>query len=275
MAQRGKFVKPQNRQISSARVVAGKKISPNFVRVTIAGDELSSVSPMGFDQWFRMFVPQQGQRTLRLPTSASGFWYAQYKLMAKDLRPVVRNYTIRDFRAAGAGMFGDTTEIDIDFASHGDLGPASAWARTATAGDEVAILDEGLIYNPTPGAEWQLLVGDESALPAMAGIMNSARRDLRAEVFIEIPDADDAQDVRVGDGVNVHWLIRGDATARPGALALHTVMEAELPAGPSYTFVAGESGLATALRRHLVSDRGVPKSDIAFTGYWRHGHASY
>ncbi|MEV0948079.1 siderophore-interacting protein [Rhodococcus sp. NPDC049939] len=275
MAQRGKFVKPQHRRISSAQVVAGKKISPNFVRVTIAGDELSSVSPMGFDQWFRMFVPQQGQKKLRLPTNASGFWYAKYKLMPKDVRPVVRNYTIREFRAAGSGLFGGTTEIDIDFTSHGDLGPASAWASSATAGDEVAILDEGLIYNPTPGAEWQLLVGDESALPAIVGILNSAPPDLRAEVFVEIADADDAQHVPVGDKVNIHWLVREDTTARPGALALRTVMEAELPAGPSYAFVAGESQLATSLRRHLVGDRGLPKSDIAFTGYWRHGHASY
>ncbi|AOW93175.1 NADPH-dependent ferric siderophore reductase [Rhodococcus sp. WMMA185] len=275
MAKRGKFIKPQNRRISSARVVASKKISPNFVRVTIAGDELGSVIPMGFDQWFRMFVPQPGQKTLRLPSSGGGLWYTHYRLMAKDVRPVVRNYTIRDFRAAGSGTFGGTTEIDIDFAAHGDLGPASAWASTTEAGDELAILDEGRVYNPTPGAEWQLLVGDESALPAIAGIMTSAPRDLRAEVFIEIADAEDAQDLPVGDGVNVHWLVRGDSTAHPGALALRSVMEAELPTGPSYAFVAGESGLATSLRRHLVIDRGVPKSDIAFTGYWRHGHASF
>ncbi|UNN00035.1 siderophore-interacting protein [Rhodococcus opacus] len=274
MAQRSKFVKPQSRRIASARVVAGKQISPNFVRVTIAGEELDSVNPMGFDQWFRMFIPQRGQSTLRLPTSASNLWYAQYKLMSKDTRPVVRNYTIREIRLAGSGTFGDSTEIDIDFASHGDLGPASAWANSAAAGDEVAILDEGLIYNPTPDAEWQLLVGDESALPAIVGILRSAPRDLRAEVFVEIPDVEDAQEASVGDGVNVHWLVREDADARPGVLALDTVKQAELPTGPSYTFVAGESELTTALRRHLVNERRIPKSDISFTGYWRHGHAA-
>ncbi|MDJ0113960.1 siderophore-interacting protein, partial [Rhodococcus erythropolis] len=101
---------------------------------------------------------------------------------SKDTRPVVRNYTIRAYRAAGTGLFGETTEIDIDFAYHGDIGPASAWADTASTGDNVALLDEGCIYNPTPEAKWQLLVGDESALPAIIGILETAPADLRAEV---------------------------------------------------------------------------------------------
>lgn len=274
MAQRTKFVKPQTRRVVSARVVSNKQISPTFFRITVAGPELEAISPMGFDQWFRMFIPQPGQSALRLPSATSNLWYAQYKLMSKDTRPIVRNYTIREYRHAGNGQFGDAVEIDIDFASHGELGPASAWADTAAVGDEVAFLDEGLIYNPTPDAQWQLLVGDESALPAIVGILRSAPKDLCAEVFIEMPHADDAQAVDVGDGVNIHWLVRADSDARPGALALRTVREAVLPAGPSYTFVGGESDLATGLRRHLVSERKFPKTDISFTGFWRHGHAS-
>lgn len=270
-----KYVKPESRQIASARVVAAKQISPNFIRVTIAGEDLDSVAPMGYDQWFRMFFPQRGQEALKLPTSASSFWFAQWKLMSKETRPHVRNYTIRDIRPAGSGTFGDTTEIDIDFAAHGDLGPASEWATKAAAGDEVAILDEGLIYNPASDAHWQLVVGEESALPAIVGILNSSPADLRAEVFIEIADAEDAQELPdVGEGVNVHWLIRQDADSRPGTLALETVTEAELPTGSCYAFIAGESALATSLRRHLVNDRNIPKSQITFTGFWKFGHAS-
>ena len=125
MAKRAKFVKPASRRIVSAQVVANKRISPSFIRVTIAGEELSTIAPMGADQWFRMFIPQVGQSELRLPSAASNLWYAQYLLMSKDTRPVVRNYTIRAYRAAGSGLFGETTEIDIDFAYHGDIGPAT------------------------------------------------------------------------------------------------------------------------------------------------------
>ncbi len=274
MAKRSKFVKPEQREIVSAHVLGSKRISPNFVRVTIGGDGLHGFTPMGFDQWFRMFIPEAGQSDVRLPHSAGSLWYAQYKLIPKDARPVLRNYTVREFRRAG-GIFGDGPELDIDFASHGDLGPASAWADACAAGDPLGLLDEGLIYNPTPDARWHLLVGDESALPAIVGILRSVDPGLRVRAYIEIPHADDAQSVAVSDNVELHWLVRDDASAKPGELALATVRAAELPEGPFYTFVAGESDLATGVRRHLVADRHVPKSDIAFTGYWRRGRAAY
>lgn len=274
MAKRSKFVKPEQREIVSAHVLGSKQISPNFVRVTIGGEELRGFVPMGFDHWFRMFIPDREVGGFRLPTSGGNLWYAQFKLIPKDVRPVLRNYTVREFRPAG-GLFGDGPELDIDFASHGDLGPASAWANSCAPGDPLGLLDEGLIYNPTPDAHWHLLVGDESALPAIVGILRSVDPALPVRAYIEIPHDDDRQDVAVGDNAELHWLVRDDPSAKPGELALATVRAADLPGGPSYTFVAGESDLATGVRRHLVNDRRVPKSDIAFTGYWRHGHAAY
>ena len=56
---------------------------------------------------------------------------------------------------------------------------------------------------------------------------------------------------------------------------LETLRAAELPEGPSYTFVAGEQALTTGLRRHLVNDRKFAKTDITFTGFWRHGHSAH
>ncbi|GAB2639076.1 siderophore-interacting protein [Prescottella soli] len=274
MAKRSKFVKPEQREIISAHVLGSKRISPNFVRVTIGGDGLREFTPMGFDQWFRMFIPDREQTGFRLPTSGGNLWYAQFKLIPKDVRPVLRNYTVREFRPDG-GVFGDGPELDIDFASHADLGPASAWADACAAGDTVGLLDEGLIYNPTPDARWHLLVGDESALPAIVGILRSVDPTLPVRAYVEVPHADDIQLVVVSDNVELNWLVREDPTARPGELALSAVRAAELPDGPFYAFVAGESDLATGVRRHLVADRQVPKTDIAFTGYWRRGRAAY
>ncbi|MCJ0903882.1 siderophore-interacting protein [Rhodococcus sp. ARC_M6] len=274
MAKRSKFVKPATRSVATAEVVANKRISPTFIRITIAGEELSTIAPMGADQWFRIFIPQAGNGELRLPSAASALWYAQYLRIPKDVRPVLRAYTVRAYREAGSGLFGETPEIDIDFAFHGDIGPASAWAVSAASGDKVGLLDEGLIYNPAPEATWQLLVGDESALPAILGILDSAPTDLRAEVFIEIPHPDDKQEHPELGGVNVHWLVREDPQAKPGVLALETVRAADLPTGPSYTFVGGEQALTTGLRRHLVNDRNFAKQDISFTGFWRVGHAA-
>ncbi|MFD9941282.1 siderophore-interacting protein [Nonomuraea sp. NPDC059023] len=75
-------------------------------------------------------------------------------------------------------------------------------------------------------------------------------------------------------GTTIHWLPRNDPAAKPGALVLQAVRQAQLPDGRFYTWTAGESSLATGVRRHLVGERGVPRSDITFRGYFRNGHAS-
>ncbi|MFF0815825.1 siderophore-interacting protein [Rhodococcus sp. NPDC003318] len=277
MAKRSKYVKPEHREFLHARVLGSKQISPHFVRVTIGGQDLNSYTPLGFDQWFRLFLREPGQSELRLPTTTSKLWYAQYLAMSKASRPVIRNYTVRSYRPATDARYGDTPEIDIDFVCHGsgdDAGPASTWAQSATPGEEVALLDEGLIHNPAPEARRLLLAGDESALPAIAGILRSSPDDACGEVFLEIPQSDDAQELRVPDGMTVHWLPRADPHDRPGTLALEAVRSAKLADLPDYAFVAGEQALAAGVRRNLVNDRGMPKPEVAFTGFWRFGHAA-
>lgn len=277
MARRPKYVKPEHREFLRARVLGSKQIGPHLVRVTIGGENLHGFTPLGHDQWFRLFLPAPGHRTPRLPSATGTLWYAQYLAMSRSTKPIVRNYTVRAYRSADRALLGNTPEIDIDFVVHGpaeDAGPASSWAMTADPGDEVALLDEGLIHSPEPAARRYLLVGDESALPAVAGILASAAADVHGEVFLEIPHPDDAQELATPDGITVHWLPRSDPHARPGTLALEAVRTAEFAALPEYVFVAGESALATGVRRHLVNDRGVAKSDVVFTGFWRYGHAA-
>ncbi|MFZ2527085.1 MAG: siderophore-interacting protein [Rhodococcus sp. (in: high G+C Gram-positive bacteria)] len=271
MVKRTKYLKPEDRRILSADVLASKRISPNFVRVTIGGNDLADYTPMGFDQWFRLFMP--GRHGLRLPTAASNLWYAQYLMMGKEHRPLVRNYTVREHRSAGAGTFGETAELDIDFAMHGDHTPACAWASNCEPGTTVGLLDEGITYQPPEHTTWSLLAGDESALPAIAGILKSAPRDLQGAVYVEIADAADTQDLGGPDGVPVNWLIRTDPATEVGALVVDAVRNAELPSESLYGWIAGEQTLASGLRRHLVNDRGIAKSDVTFTGYWRIGKA--
>lgn len=120
-----------------------------------------------------------------------------------------------------------------------------------------------------------MLVADESAVPAVLAILESVPASLEAEVFLEVPEtADIREDVRAPEGVRVHWLARNGSDGPPAGFALAAVRAAALPPGRSYTWAAGESGLVTGVRRHLVRDRGVPRSDIAFHGYWRHGRSS-
>lgn len=267
-----KYIKPKERRIVTGEVLATKQISPHFVRVSVGGADLAAFAPAGFDQWFRLFLPRNGE--LRLPSAGNSLWYAQWLRMGKEHRPIVRNYTVRSHRPAGAGHFGDTAEVDIDVAMHGDRTPACAWASTALVGSPVGLLDEGITYRPSRPDAWSLLVGDESALPAIAGVLSSAPRGLRGSAYLEVADAGDAQELGEPEGMNVHWLVREDPGAEVGSLALAAVRAADLPSQQVDAFVAGEQKMASGLRRHLTSDRGVAKADVTFTGYWRIGKSS-
>jgi len=279
-ARRNPYIKPALRRMVRAQVRAVERISPTFVRVTVGGDDVDSIAPMGFDHWFRMFFPTPQQQELTLPVATDDGWWPEYRDLPEDRRPVLRNYTIRRLRPAGGGLFGSTAEIEIDFASHGDLGPASAWAERAGPGDELGILDEGVSNLPLDETRSWLLVGDESAVPAVAGILGSvltADPLATAEVFVEVPHAADltAQNLPTGENVRVHPVIRTDPRAVPGSLVVDAVRAAVLPAESAYAFVAGESSLATGVRRHLVRERGWDRSAVTFIGYWKYGEAVY
>ncbi|MCX0270718.1 siderophore-interacting protein [Nocardia zapadnayensis] len=275
MATRIKYVKPEQRRICTAETLAAERIGDSFIRVTVGGTDLADFAPMGYDQWLRLFLPRDRNTGLRLPTAAENtLWYAQCLAMSSASRPLIRNYTVRGFRPAGAGFFGEHAEIDVDFVAHGDSGPASAWAGRVRPGMPVGLLDEGIMYQAPAHTGWSLLVGDESALPAIAGVLRSAPRDLCGAAYIEVPHHTDIQDLGEPAGVRVHWLPRADSRVRIGAPTTEAVREADLPHGPGYAFVAGEQQLVSGVRRHLVRDRGMDKSDITFSGFWRLGKAA-
>jgi NADPH-dependent ferric siderophore reductase len=247
-----------------AQVVQSKQLTPQLKRITIAADELRRFPWHGPDQWFRLFLPREGQQRPVLPTRADD-WWPQIVAMPAEIRPWVRNYTVRNLRP-------ELGELDIDFVLHGDVGPASSWALRAEAGHWVGLLDQTAPYEPPAGTRWQLLVGDETALPAISAIVENLPDGTDAQVFVELPTADDRVSLSVPEGVRVTWLPRESSDVTIGSLAMDAVREATLGApGEGYAWVAGESGLIRQVRRHLVSRRGMPKSAVYFCGYWRIG----
>ena len=281
MAYKGR--KAVDPHVIMAEVINAKRVTPNMMRVTLGGDGLAQFTAAGYDQWFRLFLTRAGQDMLRLPTRTSGLWYAEYLTTAKARRPWVRNYTVRAARP-------DLNEIDVDFVLHGgadevsadtaehDSGPGAGFAETADRGMRVGILDQGVAYNPRHPHDWTLLVADESGLPAVAGICESLSDDARGIALVEVPTAADKQEFRVPSGIDLRWVVRsdGDPHAVPGQAALAELRDLDLTGFGSevYAFTAGESALATGARRHLVNERGVPKTHVDFVGYWRHGRSS-
>lgn len=253
--------------VVQAEVVRREHVTPHMVRVTLGGDDLERFTAVGYDQWFRLALPVGDVGGLeRLPAKFTmGAYLTGYLRIPKGKRPIVRNYTVREYRAADR-------ELDVDFVVHGSEGVAGPWAATAEPGDRVAFIDQGCGWRGLP-ADVNLIVADESGLPAAVGILRDMPRDSVGHALIELFDERDRQDVDAPAGMAVHWLIR-DAGADPGSAALPALRDLEMPAGSTYAFAVGEQSLAAAARRHLVRERGNPKSHVTFSGYWKKGHTA-
>jgi NADPH-dependent ferric siderophore reductase len=192
----------------------------------------------------------------------------------------MRTYTVRALRPALA-------EIDIDFALHGRTGPASIWATDVSVGDTVGLLlplavdtssvkgllRSGVDYVPPASSTHRLLVADETALPALEGIVEQLPPEVTATVFIEVPDVADIRHLPSPAKVDLTWVPHGGA---PDGSGPRTVTEAVrtviLSQGIDYAWVAGESGMIRQVRRHLVAN-GLAKQKISFQGYWKRGQA--
>lgn len=277
-------------------------LSPSLDRMVFSGADVAHMRTGGPDQRIKVFFPLPGQDAPVVPSGED--WYARYRALADDVRPPMRTYTIRQLRA-------EQGEVDVDFVLHGETGPASRWAIHARPGDRVVLLapdadcadsSDGWEWKPPAGVGQVLLVADETALPAVAGILEALAampEPPRTLALLEVAQAGDAVPLRAPPGAELVWLPRGQAAH--GQPLLHAV-QARLPAacavagdtgldeidvdsqilwepsaagadGPLYAWVAGEAGAVMAIRRHLVRDCGLDRRAITFMGYWRQGRA--
>lgn len=274
MARHAGIVKPASQDLLHLTVLRAEQLSPHWMRITLGGGDIDRFTPMGYDQWFRIFLPLGGDEGLeRIPAKAHKiFGYLKYLRIPDGMRPVLRNYTVRAFRAATADA---GAELDVDFVLHGSgptAGPASRWAAAAEPGESVVIIDEGLRFNPERGVDRVLLVGDETAAPAIAGICAALPATATGVAVIEVPSADDVLEFAAPPGIDVRWIAR-DPDAKPGAAALEALTALPAAAPGTHAYIAGEQELPTSARRHLVG-QGMDKNAISFLGYWRVGAAS-
>ena len=263
--------KPERAELLALHVVRTERISPSFVRVVFAGDDLARFRYMGYDQWFRLFLPAEGGDLTRAPRKLDTAGIVRFMTVAKSVRPIFRNYTVRAFR-----RHPDGDELDVDFVLHGDdvhaasEPTAAAWAGSAQPGDVAAIIDEGIGFDRDVLGRPLALVADESALPAAAGILESLPRTTRGTAVLEIPTDADVRTIDAPEGIDVRWATRVPGRL-PGAAALDA-MELLAVDDDHAAWVAGEQSLARDARRHWVA-AGIPKDRISFTGYWRSGRS--
>nr|WP_202875556.1 siderophore-interacting protein [Kribbella speibonae] len=191
------------KQIPMMVTVAGvRRLTPRMARVTVAGDELRGFRYDGPDQLARLFLPNASGE-LTLPVTDS--WWPEMCAMPEAVRPVLRNYTVRRLDPEAA-------ELDLDFVLHGSgehAGPGSSWAENAQVGDKIGVLSDGADYQPPPDTTWQLLIADESALPAVAAILDQAPTGQHIIALLEVTDETDELPLSTSPDITVRWIHRG------------------------------------------------------------------
>ncbi|TSI14496.1 siderophore-interacting protein [Brevibacterium aurantiacum] len=242
-------------------------VTPGMRRITLNGPQLGAfesdngfpqpgfVSP-GFDDDIRLFFTAPGETEPVLPIQCDG-----YTERPKDPAATGRVYSVRHWDP-------DRGEIDIDFVKHG-TGVATTWAYRAQIGDSIHFVGPRLSRALPASADWLLVAGDDTALPAIGRLLEELGEDSRAKVFIEIAEDAHRQHLRELPSVEITWLLRDGAPAGSTPLLLDAVRSSRWPEGHAFAWVAGEQSIVRDIRRHLVEDRGMAKEDIEFTGYWR------
>jgi NADPH-dependent ferric siderophore reductase len=252
----------RKRGITRLRVLRTEWLTPHMIRVVLGGERFAEFTGNGFtDKYVKLLFPQPGveyPEPIDLDVIRREFPREQW--------PTTRTYTVRYHDPEAA-------ELAIDFVTHGDEGIAAPWAMAARPGDEVIVRGPGGAYAPDPTVDWHLLVGDESAVPAIGAALETLPVGTRARVFVQVADEAEVQKLPGSADVDVTWLLRSDheSPEAAGDALVEAVRSLEFPAGTVQAFVHGEAGFVAPLRRHLSADRAVPKDLLSISGYWRRG----
>ncbi|HEY0267764.1 MAG TPA: siderophore-interacting protein [Methyloradius sp.] len=240
-----------------------KAISTRLVRITLSGEDLHDFESASFDDHIKVFFPKPGEEKPQLPQLGS-----DGPIFVPDAeRPTARDFTPRRFNR-------EARELDIEFALH-EEGPATGWAAQAKAGQYLGIGGpRGSMIIPT-GFDWHLLIGDETALPAIARRLEELPEGTRVAVIIEVETPSAQIDLPTAAEAHIQWVYR-QTLGQPGIDHLgvglmKTLTQLYIPAGEGYVWAAGEASVIRAVRQYLVEERSIDKSRIRAASYWKRG----
>lgn len=238
------------------RLVLSRAVAPRIRRLTFTGEDVARFGSQS-DIHVRMYFPPAGVETPEWPRpGADGktIWPEE------SLRPDVRYYTVRRFDAA-------RQEIEIDFVMHDDEGPGCAFAARAKPGAIAGMA--GPVGRTAPISDWTLLAGDETALPAIARILEEMPRDAKGAAYLEIDGPSDEIALQKPAGVTLRWLHRRGAPAGATDLLFSAIRAAPKPPEDAFAWVACEHACARAIRKHLRTAFGMPRDRHLVVAYWQ------
>lgn len=241
-------------------VVAGvRRPAPGTVRLTLRAEELQTYRPLGPDEFVGFVMPAPGMALPPLPTEGAASPRGAFDHLPESQRPSVRWYTVRRHRPADG-------EVDVDVVTHGDAGPGSAWVLRAAPGDVLGVQTGTSCYRTAGAVGTHLIVGDETAVPAVSAILEQLPPGVRARVVVEVPGREVVPPLPEVARAQTTVLERGDLP--PGSALLPALRGMGTVADLAFAWVCGEQAAVAAARRHIVRERGLDRRSVYFCGYW-------
>ncbi|MFT5706886.1 MAG: NADPH-dependent ferric siderophore reductase [Oceanospirillaceae bacterium] len=234
-------------------IVSKQKITNNMMRITLGGDDLMT------------FPDEQEGGYIKLHFAKSGVLnenvLAQIQSDDTQQRPILRTYTVRNQRQ-------DPKQIDVDFVLH-DTGLASNWALNSEIGSEIYIAGPGKKKSVDATADWVLIIGDMTALPAISVNLSSLAKTAQGYAVIEILHESDKQNLAVPSGVKLIWVVCDPASQ---STALVDIVKS-LPklAGNASAWLACEFDKMRLLRTYIYQDLQIPRRSVYASSYWKQG----
>jgi NADPH-dependent ferric siderophore reductase len=225
-------------------------LTPRMARIVLAGDGLAGFGAGAFtDHYVKLLFPPAGA-----PYTAPFDPAAIKAELPREQWPRTRTYTVRAWDA-------ERRRLTIDFVVHGDSGIAGPWAATARPGDRLQLFGPGGAYAPDPAADWHLMVGDPSVLPAIGASLARVPAGVPVIVVAEVDSSEDEIALATLGALDLRWVRTG--------MLLDAVRALRLPPGRGQCFVHGEATAVREVRRHLLAERGVDREDLSVSGYWK------
>ncbi|HLV02989.1 siderophore-interacting protein [uncultured Georgenia sp.] len=241
-------------------VTAWRDITPRIRRLTLAGP-MEGFTSLGPGDHVKVFFPDPDTGVLNAPRVVDG------RLERPEGQVIARDYT---------PLVNEAGQLELDVVIHGDSGPASAWAAGVTEGARIVVAGPRGSKLPPEGADWYVLAGDETALPAISRWLRVLPADADVTVLAEVQDAaDEAYLAELGSPHRVTYLHRG--TAEPGTTTLIADAVRALPRrdGAGFWWLAGEAQSLVPARRYLRRELGLDAAAVDCSGYWKRGIAEH
>lgn len=258
------------RPLQAFEVVSTEELTPHMVRVVLGANNFEAFVPSKFtDSYVKLVFVSDGVDLQELPQPLTMDSFAD---LPAEQRPPVRTLTVRRVDE-------EAGQITLDIAVHGEHGVAGQWAAAVQPGERIHLMGPSGAYKPDPTADWHLLAGDESALPAIAAALEALPETAVGKAFIEVAGPDDEIELIAPEGVEVNWVLRGgradlvlEDRAGDHAPLIEAVTTAPWLPGQVHVFIHGEAqAVMHNLRPYIRKERGVEAQWASISGYWRRG----